>query len=130
MTIARRRAAVPMATFGLASMIAIAAISPPIDSVLAEEPTMKTSPNTSTAKAKASARASATTSSSSGSTGRTGECQAHSSATAEAISSGERKRDHDEKFVTKQGPDCAADASSRASASSGKSGDSSGKSSD
>jgi hypothetical protein len=106
-----------IAAIALAGLVGAAAVVPLGESPRAEEKSMTTTPEKSTAKARASASASASSSAKSG--GKDGSCEARTTASAEAQSGDKRESDYDEDFVRKEGAGCSANATSRASATSG-----------
>ena len=106
-----------IAAIALAGLLGAAAVVPLGESPRAEEKSMTTMPEKSAAKTRASASASASSSAKSG--GKDGSCEARTTASAEARSGDKRESDYDEDFVRKEGAGCSANATSRASATSG-----------
>ena len=111
--------ATTVAAIALAGLVFAAVVVPQGEGPRAEEKSMTTAPEKSTAKARASASASASASSSAKSGGKDGSCEARTTASADARSGDKRISDYDEDFVSKEGADCSANATSRASATSG-----------
>ena len=105
------------AAIALAGLVGAAAVVPLGESPRAEEKSMTTTPEKSKAAARASASASSSSSAKSG--GKDGSCEARTTASAEVRTGDKRESDYDEDTVSKEGADCSANATSRASATSG-----------